>query len=195
MLTDVLSGEQKEDGCYEGNVCGTYVHGIFDQGTIASEIIKGLADRKGVKLEGDRRMTKEQLYGRSIPLPDKTIEGKIQERWDHLAKPLDGLGRFEKIIAKLGAITGTERVTLSSKAVLVFCADNGIVEEGISQTGQEVTAIMAENMTRGESAVCQMAASIGASVKVVDIGVNRAMEIEGIGRNYRRYSRIFHNPM
>lgn len=39
-----------------------------------------------------------------------------------------------------------------------MCADNGVVEEGVTQTGQEVTAIVAENMTTGDTSVCRMAA-------------------------------------
>ncbi|MFR4579115.1 MAG: nicotinate-nucleotide--dimethylbenzimidazole phosphoribosyltransferase [Clostridium fessum] len=38
-----------------------------------------------------------------------------------------------------------------------FCADNGVVEEGVSQTGQEVTAAVVSNMTRGRSCSCLMA--------------------------------------
>ena len=34
-----------------GNIYGTYVHGIFDTGDIAASIIKALADKKNIKLE------------------------------------------------------------------------------------------------------------------------------------------------
>ena len=72
-----------------------------------------------------------------IRRPDEKIRKKVQENWDSLAKPLDGLGIFEKIFTQIGAVTGDERVPLQKKAVIVMCADNGIVEEGISQSGQE----------------------------------------------------------
>mgnify|MGYP002224196290 CR=1 FL=1 len=55
---------------------------------------------------------------------------------------------------------GTDRP--SEKGVLIFCADNGIVEEGVSQTGQEVTLAVAKSMARKGSSVCKMAQSIGA---------------------------------
>lgn len=32
-----------------------------------------------------------------------------------------------------------------------MCADNGVVEEGVTQTGQEVTAIVAENFLSGDT--------------------------------------------
>ena len=42
----------------------------------------------------------------------------------------------------------TPQVTLGKKALVVMCADNGVVEEGVTQSGQEVTRIVAENFLR-----------------------------------------------
>lgn len=49
-------------------------------------------------------------------------------------------------------------VNIDRRAVIVMCADNGIVEESVTQTGQEVTAIVSCNMADGISSVCRMAA-------------------------------------
>ena len=38
---------------------------------------------------------------------DENIYREIKLRWDRVAKPLDSLGRFEEIIAKIGAVQGT----------------------------------------------------------------------------------------
>lgn len=46
---------------------------------------------------------------------------------------------------QIAALTGDTDVNLNRKALIVMCADNGVVEEGVTQTGQEVTAIVAEN--------------------------------------------------
>ena len=40
--------EEKEDGAVHGNVMGTYTHGIFDEGGLAGEIVRLLAERKGI---------------------------------------------------------------------------------------------------------------------------------------------------
>lgn len=50
-ITERGNGSQKEDGAVCGNVYGTYVHGIFDNGTIAREVIGILAQRKGIRWE------------------------------------------------------------------------------------------------------------------------------------------------
>ena len=62
-------------------------------------------------------------------------------------------------------------VKLDKKALIIFCADNGVVEEGVTQTGQEVTAAVTSNFTKGESCACLMAEKAGADVYPVDIGV------------------------
>ena len=66
------------------------------------------------------------------------------------------------------------------KAVIIMCADNGIVEEGISQSGQEVTAAVAAQMGKGASSVGKMAAKIGADTIPVDIGINGKEQIAGV---------------
>lgn len=124
-------------------------------------------------------MTKEELFQIKIDTPDDRIGSRVKEKWDAIAKPLDGFGRFESITARIGAIQGTEDIEISSRALLIMCADNGIVEEGVSQSGQEVTAIVTENMTRGESSVCKMAKKAGVDIKVIDIGINA--DIKGAG--------------
>lgn len=75
---------------------------------------------------------------------------------------------------------GTDELDLSKKAVIIMCADNGIVEEGVSQSGQEVTAAVAQQMGKGASSVGKMAAAIGADTIPIDIGINRKEEIAGV---------------
>ena len=65
-----------------------------------------------------------------------------------MAKPLDGLGWFEHVISQIGAIEDSTNVCISKRAVIVMCADDGIVREGISQSGQEVTLAVAQSMGR-----------------------------------------------
>lgn len=124
--------------------------------------------------------TKEVLMGISVDTPDKEIYRKVKENWDAIAKPLDGMGRFEALTAQIGAVIGSDRIDISKKAVVIMCADNGIVEEGISQSGQEVTAAVAKQMGKGRSSVGKMAASIGADTIPVDIGIRQAEQIPGV---------------
>lgn len=123
---------------------------------------------------------------------DETVRSRVKKHWDTLAKPLDGMGSFETITAQIGAILGTEQIDIRKKAVLIFCADNGIVEEGVSQTGQEVTAAVAKSMARKGSSVCKMAESIGAWTIPVDIGICSEEMIPGVlDRKVRSGTRNF----
>ena len=98
---------------------------------------------------------------------------RAKARWDSIAKPLGSLGLLEEAVIRIAGIAGTPDPDLSRRAVVVMCADNGVVEEGVTQTGQEVTAVVTENMSAGDTSVCRMARLAGAEVIPVDIGVAR----------------------
>lgn len=50
-IQNEADGSVKYDGIFSGNVYGTYVHGIFDEGTLAETLVGILAARKGVALD------------------------------------------------------------------------------------------------------------------------------------------------
>lgn len=108
--------------------------------------------------------------------PKNEYADLVKKHWDRIAKPLDGLGKFEYITARIGAIKGQEDFSLAKKAVLVFCSDNGIVEEGVSQSPSDVTLRVMNNMLRGKSSMAVMAKGIGAKTYIVDIGVDCSLE-------------------
>ena len=127
-------------------------------------------------------MEKDQLDFRQMKIvsPDSEIQDKIKRIWDGIAKPLDGLGQFETILAQIGAILGTTEIVIAKKAVIVMCADNGIVEEGVSQSGPEITAVVTEFMGKNQTSVGKMARAAGADVFPVDIGICREEPIDGV---------------
>ena len=93
-------------------------------------------------------------------------------RWNSLAKPLHGMGKLEELVIKGAGICKNPNVRYDKKGIVVLCGDNGIVEEGISQTGSEVTAVVTENFLKGKTSVCKMAEIAKAKVLPYDIGVN-----------------------
>ena len=129
---------------------------------------------------GWNRYTREELAKLTVKALDNEICKKVLSNFDNIAKPLDGLGRFETLIAQIGAIQETEIIDISKKAVIIMCADNGIVWEGISQSGQEVTLAVVRNMAHKKSSVGKMAENIGADTIPVDIGINHKDSIPGV---------------
>lgn len=117
-------------------------------------------------------MTFDEAVRKTVPSSKEAYEA-ASRRWDSIAKPLGSLGLLETVVCRLAAVYGSSDIDVPKKAVIVMCADNGVVEEGVTQTGQEVTAIVTENMSKGLTSVCKMAGVAGADVFPVDIGVYR----------------------
>lgn len=65
-IRDERTKQKKTDGAICGNVYGSYVHGIFDEGEIAKTVVGILAEKKGVLLDTSTMMDysqfKEQQY-------------------------------------------------------------------------------------------------------------------------------------
>jgi nicotinate-nucleotide--dimethylbenzimidazole phosphoribosyltransferase len=117
------------------------------------------------------KMTRNELCKLKIEPLNAAAQKKTQERLDAIAKPLDGLGQFEKLIVQIAGITGDDEVRIDKRAILAMCADNGIVAQGVTQTSNEVTAIVAANMATGRSSVNRMAMLGGTEVFATDIGI------------------------
>ena len=66
---------------------------------------------------------------------DVVTKGNAQKKWNSIAKPLHSLGKLEDHIMQIAALTGDTDVNLNRKALIVMCADNGVVEEGVTRTG------------------------------------------------------------
>lgn len=112
----------------------------------------------------------EQVIRQIRPLDEHAME-QAKKQWNSIAKPLHSLGKLEEHIIRIAGITGDPDVKIEEKALIVMCADNGVVEEGVTQTGQEVTAIVAENFLSGETSAAIMCKKAGARILPIDIGM------------------------
>lgn len=112
----------------------------------------------------------EQVIRQIGPLDEHAME-QAKKQWNSIAKPLHSLGKLEEHIIRIAGITGDPDVKIEEKALIVMCADNGVVEEGVTQTGQEVTAIVAENFLSGETSAAIMCKKAGARILPIDIGM------------------------
>ena len=95
-----------------------------------------------------------------------------RKRQAELAKPPGSLGRLEDLSVQLAGITGQVKNTFNRKELLVFCADNGVVEEGVSSAPQSVTLAQTINLTRRKTGASVIAGHFGCHVRVCDVGVN-----------------------
>lgn len=118
-------------------------------------------------------MKLSETINRIAPLDQEAMQ-EARQRWNSIAKPLHSLGKLEDCVCQIAGMTGDSNVQLDKKALMVFCADNGVVEEGVTQTGQEVTAVVAENFMSGQTSAAVMCRLAGADLYPVDMGIRRA---------------------
>ena len=100
---------------------------------------------------------------------------QAQYRWDHVAKPLRSLGRLEELIVQMAGIQQTADVCIDKRCTLVFCADHGVVAEGVTQSSSEVTALVAQSIVHGTANINLMASVSGVDVMAVDMGMHSAV--------------------
>lgn len=115
-------------------------------------------------------MTLEETMQKIRPV-DVAAMAAAKQHWDGLGKPLGSLGRLEKALIRIAGIQRTGDVHIDRKALVIMCADNGVVEEGVTQCGQEVTATVAENFLDEKSCVAIMCRRAGTKICPVDIGM------------------------
>ena len=117
-------------------------------------------------------------YLNGITGADKAAIEAAKKRNDGLLKPLGSLGRLETMAIKMAGITGKVLNTAEKRCMLVFAADNGVVEEGVAGTPQEMTRNHTKNIAEGVSGVGVLASYAGADLKVVDIGVKGRVDCD-----------------
>lgn len=115
-------------------------------------------------------MRLEETVSKIRPLNQEAMAA-AQKKWNSIAHPLHSLGKLETLVIQIAGMTGSAEVDISRRGLVAMCADNGVVEEGVTQTGQEVTAIVAENFLKGSTTVCVMCRQCGAEVFPVDVGM------------------------
>ena len=127
-------------------------------------------------------MTIEEAVSRVRPL-DAAAMRAAEKRFSDIAMPLGGLGLLQDAIIQIAGIQREPIPIIRPRAAVIFCADNGVVAEGVTQCGQDVTATVTRNMGQGRSTMCMMAKSIDMHVFPVDIGVAGKFSFKGVVDN------------
>jgi nicotinate-nucleotide--dimethylbenzimidazole phosphoribosyltransferase len=108
---------------------------------------------------------------------DPEVEQAARCHWDAIAHPLHSLGKLEDAIVQIAGIQGTADVRLDKKGLIIMCADNGVVAEGVTQTGQEVTAQVAENFLTDRATAAILCREAGTDIFPIDIGMARDTKV------------------
>lgn len=119
-------------------------------------------------------MKEQELYAldQKIALLNKEAMEEAQKRQDSLAKPPGSLGVLEEISIQMAGITGKVKNQIEKTCVVVMCADNGVVEEGVASAPQSVTLAQTINFTRRLTGIGALAEGFGSDLLIVDVGIN-----------------------
>lgn len=122
-------------------------------------------------------MELSELISKIEPADQRAYDACITH-FDHIAKPVGSLGKLETLLAAIAGAGGTPVIDISKKCVLVFCADNGVLAQGVAQSTHEVTTAIARSLASKTTSVNAMAAACGADVFPIDMGM--IDQVEGI---------------
>ena len=106
---------------------------------------------------------------------DAELEAALRYKLDNKTKPIGALGKLESLARQIGLIQRSTTLCFEQPQMVVFAADHGISDEGVSAYPQAVTVQMVLNMMRGGAAVNVLARQHGFGMTVVDAGVASAI--------------------
>ena len=113
-----------------------------------------------------------------IEKPDENLRPSIIDKINNLTKPKGSLGRLEEIALQIALIQQTLTPALHKPQNIIFAADHGIVEEGVSLSPKEVTWRQLSNFLHGGAGVNFLCRQHGFELKIVDAGVDYDLPYE-----------------
>ena len=111
-------------------------------------------------------------------LSNSALLTRLQFILNNKTKPLGSLGQLEVLAIQLGVILQTESPHLTTPQLVVFAADHGLVQHGISAYPSDVTRQMVKNFLTGGAAVSVLARQHHIALTVADCGVMHELDTQ-----------------
>lgn len=113
-----------------------------------------------------------------IVRPDQAIKEALTDKINNLTKPKGALGTLEELALQIGLIQQTLTPTLQHPQNIIFAADHGIVDEGVSLSPKEITWQQISNFLHGGAGINFLCRQHGFALKIVDAGVDYDLPYE-----------------
>ena len=113
-----------------------------------------------------------------IERPDERLRPAITDKINNLTKPKGSLGLLEETALQVALVQQTLEPALHKPQNIIFAADHGIVEEGVSLSPKEVTWQQLSNFLHGGAGVNFLCRQHGFELKIVDAGVDYDLPYE-----------------
>ncbi len=110
-------------------------------------------------------------YAARIRPRSQEAETRAREVLENKVKPLGSLGVLEDLAAVMAGIFGSLDYQIEKKADVIFCADNGVFDEGFNKYPQQISRLVAEIMAVGKGGGSLLATALGAQVKIINLGL------------------------
>lgn len=107
-----------------------------------------------------------------IQVPDRAVGAAAAAKIDNLTKPKGSLGRLEELARKICLVQQTLSPALREPHNILFAADHGILEEGVSVSPKDVTRQQLLHFSKGGAGINFLCEQHGFKLVLVDAGVD-----------------------
>ena len=109
----------------------------------------------------------------AAPGPDIASRDAVATRASRVLRPAGALARLDEVAAWLAAWQRTSKPAVERPSAIVFVGDHGVATRGVSAYPAAVTEAMLRALREGVATAAAMARSVGAEIRVVDVGTGR----------------------